>query len=69
MSDQRTRVLYRLLSRLGARLGNWNDRVNGDIGTPRAEHPRRWHVLDSIAGRLYVLGDRKRVPVTDKKDK
>lgn len=45
------------LSRLGARLGNWNDRVNA-TGDGRFEHPRRWHVLDRIASWLYVTPDR-----------
>jgi hypothetical protein len=48
--------ILRALSRLGARLGNWNDRRHGD-DTP-AERGRLWRPLDWIAGRLYVLGDR-----------
>lgn len=44
------------LSRLGARLGNWNDqRYAGD--TP-AERGWRWRLLDRIAGWLYVRPDR-----------
>lgn len=39
--------------RAGRALGNWNDRHNGK-GDSRAQHPRRWHVLDRIAGWLYV---------------
>jgi len=45
-----------MASRLGARLGNWNDRTNA-TGDRRAEHPRRWHVLDRIAMWLYVRPD------------
>lgn len=44
-----------LISRIGATLGNWNDR--------QAEHDRRtdaslmYRIIDRVAGRLYVMGD------------
>lgn len=44
------------MSRLGARLGNWNDRRNA-TGGRRAEHPRRWHAIDRVAMWLYVRPD------------
>jgi hypothetical protein len=45
------------LSRLGARLGNWNDRRHGSLVGP-THRSRLWRPIDRIAGRLYVLGDR-----------
>lgn len=44
------------LCRLGAHLGNWNDRHNA-TGARMAEHPRRWHVIDHIARWMYVRPD------------
>ena len=47
-----------ILSRLGARFGNWNDRQFGpDLG----HHPNRriWRRLDQIASWLYVRPDRR----------
>jgi hypothetical protein len=49
------RLLLYPLNRLGAKLGNWNDRRNA-VGDRRAEHPRRWHTLDRVACWLYTLG-------------
>lgn len=43
------------LSRLGARLGNWNDRYS--TGDTRKERGARWRVVDRIAGWLYRKGD------------
>lgn len=43
--------------RLGALLGNWNDRRYGpELGT----HPSRriWRRIDRLAGRLYTWGER-----------
>lgn len=45
-----------LLSRLGARLGNWNDRLHG--GDSRGEHAPPYGLIDRIAGWLYTLPDR-----------
>lgn len=44
------------LCRLGALLGNWNDRHNA-TGDRRAEHPRRWHAIDRVAMWLYIRPD------------
>lgn len=41
------------LSRLGARLGNWNDRHFG--ADTKADQTRLWRTLDRFAGWLYVL--------------
>lgn len=46
-----------LLSRLGARLGNWNDRVNGGHDSARLAS-RRWRLIDRLSSLLYVRGDR-----------
>lgn len=52
--------------RLGARLGNWNDRANGGhvvvnfVGRPRFERPVLWHAVDRIAGWLYAQPERRR---------
>lgn len=44
------------LSRLGKRLGDWNDRhSNHDT---RSERTLRYRVLDRISGWLYTLPDR-----------
>lgn len=45
-----------LISRLGARLGNLNDRLYGRSSTRWAR--RSWRFVDRIAGRLYVYGER-----------
>lgn len=47
MSERRSRM-----SRLGATLGNWNDRHSRH--ERRSEASLRWRVLDRIAGWLYV---------------
>jgi len=44
-----------MLSRLGAALGNWNDRHSRH--DRRSEATWRWRLLDGIAGWLYVRGD------------
>lgn len=46
-----------LLSRIGSKFGNWNDRVFGEAGR-RHNRSRLWKPLDRIAGKLYVRGDR-----------
>lgn len=50
--------IYLALSRIGARLGNWNDDHFGDLSVSRANKRKAWKRLDRIAGRLYVLGDK-----------
>jgi len=46
-----------LASRLGARLGNWNDQRYGpELG--RKPHRRRWRRIDRFASWLYVWPDR-----------
>lgn len=52
-------MIWHLLSRLGANLGNWNDRTFGDIGGLPPKR-RVWRIIDKPAGRLYVLGDRRK---------
>jgi hypothetical protein len=47
-----------LLSRLGARIGNRNDRVRG--ADSRAERSRLYRLIDAVAGWLYALPDRRR---------
>lgn len=44
-----------VLCRLGARLGNWNDAHSSHDS--QSEATRRWRVLNSVAGWLYVKGD------------
>lgn len=44
------------LSRLGARLGNWNDRHSDH--DRRRDASLRWRGIDRIAGWLYVLPER-----------
>lgn len=52
--------------RLGARLGNWNDAANGQhvvqnfAGQRRFVRPLRWHLIDRVAGWLYVAPERRR---------
>ena len=47
-----------ILSRFGARLGNWNDRHFGGADT-KADQTRLWRTLDRIAGRLYVWPEKR----------
>lgn len=47
-----------LLSRAGARLGNWNDKHS--THDTRSERTRFYRVVDAIAGSLYVLPDRRK---------
>ena len=44
-----------VISRLGARLGNWNDKHSKHDTKSKASF--RWRLLDHIAGWLYVKGD------------
>jgi hypothetical protein len=50
----------RLVSRVGSRLGNWNDRVNHGFHADsvwECRRPRLWRCLDGIADWLYTKGD------------
>lgn len=55
-----------LLCRLGAYLGNWNDRVRGQhvrrnfAGAEYFDRPLSWHVVDRVASWLYVAPERRR---------
>lgn len=45
------------LNRLGAMLGNWNDRHARHDS--RSEATRRYRVIDRLAGWLYTLPERR----------
>jgi hypothetical protein len=50
--------MYEILSRGGARLGNWNDlRSKHDA---KGDSTRTYRILDAAASRLYVLLERRR---------
>ncbi len=48
------------LSRLGAALGNWNDRRHYAQFDGLEAAPRRWTRIDRIASWLYTLPDRRK---------
>lgn len=48
------------LSRLGARLGNWNDQLGYGRAAARQHAGRRWWLIDRLASWLYVMPDRRR---------
>lgn len=56
---ERAEVVRTRLSRLGARLGNWNDRRHYDDWNGLAYAPRSWRIVNRVAGWLYVKGDPK----------
>lgn len=49
-------MIEHLAIRAGARLGNWNDRVNGGDTRSTRRRPRVWNALDRLASRLYRYG-------------
>lgn len=56
-ADELRRMGYRL-SRVGARVGNWNDRHSHSRHDSRSEASLRWRLLDRLSSWLYVLPDR-----------
>lgn len=54
MTNTEQRSTRMTASRLGAKLGNWNDRHSGHDS--RSEASRAWRALDRLAGWLYVRG-------------
>jgi hypothetical protein len=52
--------MLELLSRIGAAVGNWNDRANGGDTRSTRRRPRAWRRLDRLFSVLYTLPDRVR---------
>ena len=57
MMDSRARVVRSRLSRLGARLGNWNDRRHEHrLRSPVIYAPMSWRIVNRIVGWLWRPG-------------
>jgi len=59
VTDNEEDNMRELISRAGARIGNWNDR-RFPYASENADTYRRWKRVDRIVSWLYTLPDRRR---------